>query len=1086
MNHVTYISAGAGSGKTFTLTSILADLIIKEKAAPEEFILTTFTEAAAAEFKEKAKAKIFEQHETPRYAEYAERLDQAMIGTVDSVSYSFVQKYWYLLGISPNLKMVDDDQKKFFIGQILSSIATQEETAFLKDFCEQFGIGYDRSENKYGLNYDFWKNDVKEIFEKCKSYNVKDLKQSREKSLAFAEELSGFWTLNYDVEQFNDLMNEIKSIDASGSRKSISRTADIKKFSFLISKKLKIKDLSDFRTFLEGLPSAFQGSELRQTVLDSLNHIYTNTKVHDLVIRYINLIFDYAQKAQAAFEEYKEKQHLIDFTDMETRFVELLDIPEVQQDIRESYKYVFVDEFQDCSPIQVQIFDKLSEIVGSADCDDLIVTVGENEDARDFHTHNSIWVGDFKQAIYGFRGADTDLTKAVADIIGRRHEAAPKQFMIHTLDTSYRSLQDIVDYTNDVFVPAFADVLTKEQVVLKSKRGNPDKVKSLRYWKMDGSNVDSRAQDLASQIAKRIKDGDSPTDYAVLARGNSDLNKLSTALNALHIPVCRELSIDESRDELTLLSALLNLVMNEKDNYSRAVIGFLTRENFGAGKVIDSKLEYNDKFKKALDEAEQSGEKNPKLPEYLSENEIIRKLMERIDFYKVQTIHNLVESLIIGLDLYSVGHSWKDASGTDEAFNALIEASYDYEERCLQAGLPPTISGYIDYCCQNTKSSGSKNGVTLTTFHGSKGLEWKNVILMGLDKDADDEQDLYKYDVFGVQKYHELAPSETDLYPPMIINLMPTIFKGRNVVDETADKIKASSRYQSICATSLSETKRLLYVAITRAKDNLILTTDGGKNGLHMFKCLGCDVADSYDYEDGKSADLFNVGPEDHKHSFLFERQVLEAGETLQQTEYKKYILGTGTCIEEESRDLTPSSMKGGEVQAELIDCGEPITVTGTYEANELGTCVHDIFCVADYKTDAQIADMIKAYGFEANLTASGEIKKSWNALTQWLQASFGSAQKQYHELPFKHKLASGQIVSGSMDFVWETTEGCVVVDYKTFPGLKKDLTDKKSHFYVGKYKGQLACYEQALVAAGKKVIAKYLYYPMVGVLVKM
>ena len=48
MNHVTYISAGAGSGKTFTLTSILADLIIKGKAALEEFILTTFTEAAAA------------------------------------------------------------------------------------------------------------------------------------------------------------------------------------------------------------------------------------------------------------------------------------------------------------------------------------------------------------------------------------------------------------------------------------------------------------------------------------------------------------------------------------------------------------------------------------------------------------------------------------------------------------------------------------------------------------------------------------------------------------------------------------------------------------------------------------------------------------------------------------------------------------------------------------------------------------------------------------------------------------------------------------------------------------------------------
>ena len=1077
MNHVTYISAGAGSGKTFTLTSILADLIIKEKAAPEEFILTTFTEAAAAEFKEKAKAKIFEQQKNPHYAEYAERLDQAMIGTVDSVSYAFVQKYWYLLGISPNLRMVDDDQKKFFIGQILASIATAEETAFLKDFCEQFGIGYSWGEDKKGLNYDFWKDDVKEIFEKCKSYSVKDLTLSRDKSLAFAEEITADKTLEYDPQLFKALMEDLENNDDGANK---SRVSDIKKYAFLVSKTLRIKDLSGFKRFLEGLPDKLQGLSLLQPVLNSLNNIFLSKRVRDYVIRYIKLIFDYVQKAQTTFEEYKDKNHLIDFTDMETRFVELLDIKEVQDDIRNSYKYVFVDEFQDCSPIQVQIFDKLSEIVGSTECDDLVVTVGEKEDARDFHTHNSIWVGDFKQAIYGFRGADTELTKAVADIIAQKQMSSPKQYMIHSLDTSYRSLQDIVDFTNDVFEKAFEDVLTKEQVVLKSKRGNPDKVQSLKCWKMEGSNTDARIQDLASQIANRIKDGAAPTEFAVLARGNSDLNKLSVCLNALNIPVCRELEIDESRNELTLLSALLNLVINDKDNYSRAVIAFLTQEDFSAGAIIDSKLEYNEQFRKALETAQTSGEQNPKLPAYLEHNELIRKFMERLDFYKVQTIHNLVESLVIGLDLYSVGHCWPNAAGSDETFNALIEASYDYEERCLQAGLPPTISGYIDFCGQNTKSAGSKNGVTLTTFHGSKGLEWKNVILMGLDKEADDDQDLFKYDVFGVQKYHETAPSEADLYPPMIINLMPTIFKGRNVDDEVADKIKKSSRFDSIKATSKSETIRLLYVAITRAKDNLILATDGGNKALHMFKCLGCKVADSYIFEEDKCIDLF-----DNKYLFLCENQTLEDGEVLQETEYKKYILSTGNKVEE-TRDLMPSSMPGGVVQAQLIDCSSPITVTGEYDYAELGTCIHNIFCVADNKTEEQIAAMVKTYGFEKNLPDCTQIKKSWESLTSWLSGKFGPANKQYHELPFKHQLKTGQIVTGSIDFVWETSEGCVVVDYKTFSGRKEELTNESSKYYAGKYKGQLECYESALVAAKKKVLAKYLYYPVVGVLVKL
>ena len=1098
MNHVTYISAGAGSGKTFTLTSILAELIIKGKATPEEFILTTFTDAAAAEFKEKAKAKIFEQQQTPRYAEYAERLDQAMIGTIHSVAYTFVQKYWYLLGISPNLKILDDEQKKFFISQILASMAPQTETDFLNDFCEQFGIGYsfDPKSEKRGLNYDFWKDDVKEIFEKSKSYNVKDLKQSREKSLAFAEEITGEENPNFDTQMFKDLMEDLVNNDDGKNKKRISQ---IKQYSFLVSKTLHIKDLSGFKSFLEKLPVGLQKLPLVKPTIDSLNNIYLSKKVKDYVIKYINLIFDYAQKAQAAFEEYKEKQHLIDFTDMETYFLELLDIPEVQQDIRDSYKYVFVDEFQDSSPIQVQIFDKLSEIVGSDQADDLIVTVGTGKDAHDFHTHNSIWVGDFKQAIYGFRGADTELTKAVADIIAQKQVTAPKQYNIDSLDTSYRSLKGIVEFTNAVFTPAFAEVLTKEQVELKPKRETPDDFQSLICWKVEGKNADLRSQDLASQIAKRIKNGDAPTDYAVLAWDKESLNALGEELKKLHIPVCRSLEIDESRDELTLLSAFLNLVNNTKDNYSKAVIAFLTQKNFSVGKLIDSKLEYNDEFKKALEkveaskkakeageeEADEKDEKEeaPLLPDYLSDNELISKFMERVNFYKVQTIHNLVESLIVGLDLYSVGRSWKDASDTDETFDALIEASYNYEERCQQTGLPPTINGFIDYCKKNTKSSGSKNGVTLTTFHSSKGLEWKNVILLSLDKDADDEQSIFKFDVFGVQKYHETAPSEADLYPPMIINLMPTIFKGRNVVPETAMKIKASSRYKSICATSISETIRLLYVAITRAKDKLILATNGGTEGLHIFKCLGCNVADGYSFEPDKCIDLFSLGDQ---HQFLFERIALAEDETIQQTQYKKYLLNTGSSDVKAVRDLMPSSMKGGEVQAELIDCGEPITVTGTYEASELGTCVHDIFCVAESKNDDQIADMVKAYGFDSNLPASGQIKKSWNALTQWLQSSFGPAQKQYHELPFKHKLASGQIVSGSMDYVWETAEGCVVVDYKTFPGLKKDLTDKKSHFYVGKYKGQLACYEQALVAAGKKVIAKYLYYPMVGVLVKM
>ena len=113
MKNITYISASAGSGKTYELTERLKAAILEGKCKPEEVILTTFTKAAASEFKEKAKAKFYEAGKTKE----ANRLDQALIGTVDSVANVFVQRYWYLLGISPNLKLLDDETTKFFINQ---------------------------------------------------------------------------------------------------------------------------------------------------------------------------------------------------------------------------------------------------------------------------------------------------------------------------------------------------------------------------------------------------------------------------------------------------------------------------------------------------------------------------------------------------------------------------------------------------------------------------------------------------------------------------------------------------------------------------------------------------------------------------------------------------------------------------------------------------------------------------------------------------------------------------------------------------------------------------------------------------------
>jgi ATP-dependent helicase/nuclease subunit A len=92
-----------------------------------------------------------------------------------------------------------------------------------------------------------------------------------------------------------------------------------------------------------------------------------------------------------------------------------------------------------------------------------------------------------------------------------------------------------------------------------------------------------------------------------------------------------------------------------------------------------------------------------------------------------------------------------------------------------------------------------------------------------------------------------------------------------------------------------------------------------------------------------------------------------------------------------------------------------------------------------------------------------------------------------YRELPLEHQLANHQMMVGSADLLIETPEGYVLIDYKSYPGKVDHLLDEKSSAYAGKYAGQLQAYSDAIESGtGKKVIAKYLLYIVLGVLVEV
>ena len=153
---------------------------------------------------------------------------------------------------------------------------------------------------------------------------------------------------------------------------------------------------------------------------------------------------------------------------------------------------------------------------------------------------------------------------------------------------------------------------------------------------------------------------------------------------------------------------------------------------------------------------------------------------------------------------------------------------------------------------------------------------------------------------------------------------------------------------------------------------------------------------------------------------------------------------------------------------------------------SRIGTCLHNIFCVLEKNPTAAVAEsVIKDYQMENALPDAQSIVDAWMYLEESLADNYGKKTASYHELPFR-QFYNGQIFTGSIDFIWETKDGVVLVDFKSYPGSKNDVVNPEHEHFAGIYTGQFECYERALTEAGKKVLAKVVYYHVLGVGVEL
>ncbi len=1042
MKNTTFVSAGAGSGKTYRLTQDIAQMITDGECKAEEIILTTFTEAAAKELREKVRSTLYSKG----LYEAAMNIDNAAIGTIHSIAYQFVSRYWYLLGVSANVSIMDNEGSKFCISQSLASLPSEDDLRLFDTMCRSFNLTIPQTSQ---LDFGFWKRELKNIIDKTVELCIdeKQLEEAKEESKRLINEVMGF---NNHFDIGNDKIFELKQLaenilteDAlpATNRKKIEpkmpavraytgRATDAKPLASILSLASEIAALTNKTIKANYVAGMAFAAEIAEQVPYSV-------QVRNLVESYIDTIFRLAIQWKSEYEEFKRKRCLLDFGDLLQKFYELLNKEEFVVDIQSRYKVALVDEFQDCSPLQVKSFERLSELM-----------------------EQSVWVGDIKQAIYGFRGTNTELIKSVIDEVEQENNGNK----LDSLKNCWRSNETIVNLVNNIFCEKVFRGQLKDELI---RLGMPERTENdplkpqereLQHMHFVCGRKEDVPEALAEKVEKLITDGAfKPNEIAILYRQNSEVIKCANALKergiAYNARIDREAEEAESSMDAisSFISAVVSFAARGDNELSKAIIANRIEAGYSTSELITNRLQY----------LEVDGSKK----EWLSGLDIIGSISDIRKTIGNQSVSSAIETMIVELNLADLIKRIDPSAPAYNYCSALESKASTYEGICANFGLSSTLVGFVEYLKEHPiEYPGDDNGVSVMTYHKSKGLEWPCVILCSLHKAPVDAKKTF----FGVLTYN--TEVETKL------RLIPAAVKGFGIMDRFED----NNFFQEIKSATINESKRLMYVGMTRPKEQLILTTYGTKTGDDWLTSIGCDSIDSR-----AAAQVINWSGANWKHiveNYVVPEQDDVVNDTIEFTTLKQPTEHQSFGV----KFISPSKVKTDMKLYSVEQCGsfaDRISATAVDGRDStIGDFFHHLMCL--WRGDRSIIEKLaEAYGVKVDIEAvATSIENFW----AWMAQTYGKSISTDRELPFSFTNDLGQTITGEIDLVYHTAEGDVLVDYKTYQGSVAHLTDKDSDFYAGKYGGQLALYEETLKRSGSIVREQLICYLSLGVIVKM
>jgi ATP-dependent helicase/nuclease subunit A len=1085
---ITIIGASAGSGKTYRLTQEVTDAIdprAEHRIDLEGLVAVTYTRRAHAELATRIRTKLVQDDAF----EESVRLPLAYLGTVHSACLRLLQEFALDAGLSPNVDVVAGDQAKLLRESLEQSIGGAACSA-LDRLAASFELLWQPKVERYD-----WLRPVTDIMELARSNRIAPgaLAAMAERSAA------GLLRLLPPAAPDGALLDEALERELRLASTALGSGADTTKTT------LRARELID------ACRSRMRDGELRWSHWEKLARIETakasssavaelqasamayscHPRLHEEIGTITRAIFDAARVGFSGYEAWKKERRVVDYVDMVSGALDIAHHPRVSSELAARLRFIVVDEFQDTSPIQLALFLRLHMLAG-----------------------RSAWVGDRKQCIFEYAGADPALMDAVASWVGANGGARDQ------LADNHRSRPDLVTACSELFAGALAHHgFSRGEVVVapvRPRASGAEALPPLGLFCLETENKSENAEAIADGVRQLLTDRAAtpipdratkmprdvrPGDVAVLVATNVEARQLAEALHARGIRVALARAGLLSTPEGTLADAALRVLVDANDSLSSATIDALT--GFG-GRSPESWLQ-------ATIEAKDRGDG----PVVATSG--WRATLERVrQMLGVLSPAEALDEALTALDAVHLCARWPNSEQRIANLDALRVLAAGYEQRCGQEREAGTVAGLLRHfddlrterlrrdemlASDDQHVSSDDDAVTVCTYHKAKGLEWPVVVMASLDRTE-------KRHAFEVRPESDRDEGAFDPSTPLEgrwIRYWPWPLGGLDVAP-LAEAAEAAPEGRRVADREAKERVRLLYVGFTRARDHLVLAVRvakgkaktqwldelangvgqpllelpiGARDGAADIARIRCEGGPPLDVP----TRVWRLGPdrpsrvdEPSTAPRWFARAALP-------DELPSYWIAPSRA-EEEWPELPRARIGAVETLASAV------LIAGKGIGHDvLGTAVH-AFLAADVEGLSRVERAVRAEQLLAAAELSAVVRSdallaASDALRTWVERRWPGAVWR-REVTIEALIESRfgeRRVSGVIDLLLETREGRVLIDHKTFPGT----TEPAWRARVKGFLPQMAAYAAAVERVGDRpVVGNWVHLPMGGGMVEI